>query len=142
VMLVLLSLALADAVNAEPENCPSGSDGVSSHSGEWCAPTTCRSDDECNELPCSPDVGLCIETTEDVPCGGGWIDTAEPCTFTKEEVFDKCDSDSDCDDGVPCVIADRCARPGLDARCGCSASPHSWLAGVAGLFVLLLARMR
>ncbi len=46
-MLLLLPLALADVVNPEPENCPSGSFGTSSHSGEWCAPSTCSSDGEC-----------------------------------------------------------------------------------------------
>ena len=138
-MLLLLPLALADVVNPEPENCPSGSFGTSSHSGEWCAPSTCSSDGEC-EGACEA-VGLCIESSEQ-SCGGMQSDSGEPCTFVKEEVHGKCSVGADCDDGIPCVVEDRCAD-GFLSVCGCSStSTAPWLASLAGLMMLLFARMR
>jgi hypothetical protein len=136
-MVLLLSFALADVINAEPTNCPAGSIGTSSHSGEWCTPDECESDDECLNQPCSVDVGLCVVTTEE-QCGGMISDTAD-CTFTKREVLGKCQTDADCDDGVPCEIADRCSRAGT---CGCSTGGSPWFAALVGAMTLLLARLR
>lgn len=139
-LLLTLSLAFADALGPEPENCPNGSIGTSSHAGEWCAPADCSADDECTEGGCVADVGLCIVESEE-SCGGWNPDTGEECTFTKREVLDKCSTQDDCSEGT-CEIADRCATPGVAEACGCSTGLQGWVAGLMGAFVLLMARVR
>lgn len=47
--------ARADAIGAPPEDCPAGSVGQSSHSGEWCAATSCASDTDCANYGWSSD---------------------------------------------------------------------------------------
>ena len=136
-LLLLLHLATnpaaADAIGPDPEDCPNGSIGTSSHAGEWCEPTTCfTGDGECNEGSCVQDLGLCV-TREEVGCGGMRADSAEPCTFTKEEAHGTCSEQADCSVGT-CEIASRCGSKAA-AVCGCS----SLSVGSAALGLALLA---
>ncbi len=132
-LLVMVNLALADAIGPDPEGCPNGSIGTSSHAGEWCEPTVCFVDDaECRTGDCVEGIGLCI-TREEVGCGGMRRDSGEPCTFTKEEAHGTCSEQSDCSQGS-CEIASRCGSK-VAAVCGCSGLG----AGSAALGLALLA---
>lgn len=42
--------AFADAVPSPPKDCPRGAIGQTSHTGTWCDPRECRSDDDCKSL--------------------------------------------------------------------------------------------
>ena len=73
------SQARADAVNAPPEDCAPGAVGRTSHSGQWCAPTTCTTDADCtpanigyqrgeHRYACR-DAALCVQDETYVPGG-------------------------------------------------------------------------
>ena len=142
-LLLVASLAWADAVDMPPDNCPTGAEGTSSHSGTWCIPTECSSDDECSDTPCSEqEIGLCVETEEDVSCGGWMPDTGEPCTFTRRTAHGTCTEQSDCAVGT-CEFDRRCANS-IASRCaGCSSSPSGWAGALlGGLITLIAVRLR
>lgn len=40
----------ADDIGPPPSDCPRGSTGTSSHSGEWCSVQTCQSDADCKKM--------------------------------------------------------------------------------------------
>ncbi len=130
--LLLAPPVLADAIEPPPEDCPRGSEGTSSHAGDWCEPTECDGPDDC-ELACQPEIGLCI-TREEVSCGGMAI---EPCTTTREEAHGRCTTSADCEVG-DCEIADRCVG-GRVPDCDCSAGASVGALGAVALVLALLA---
>ena len=139
--------ALADAVSAEPEDCPEGSDGTSSHAGEWCEELTCDADEECPEGTSCETSSVCLDVYE-TSCGGWQPETGEPCTFEVREVLGDCESDDDCEVGT-CETDTRCVEPGLlgskgDDCSGCSqahlAQSTAGLMGILGLVGLLRRR--
>ena len=119
-LLLLVGIARADAVDDPPTDCPNGSEGTTSHSGTWCEPTECSQDADCPTAgkPCVPEVGLCVVVTENVPCGGLQPDSAEPCTFTRREATGTCATSADCSEGT-CEVASRCGTTGgILTSCG------------------------
>ena len=144
----LSPVAFADAVMDPPEECPVGSEGVSSHAGEWCAEQTCDVDTTCPEGTECLSTSVCLDVYEEA-CGGMQIDTGEPCTIEVREVLGACETDDDCDRGS-CVTADRCASEDAIAAEGtesCEGCSHAQIGGgtalllaCVGLFGLLRRR--
>ncbi len=105
--LFISPVAFADAVMEPPEDCPVGSEGISSHAGEWCEELTCDANSSCPEGTECLSISVCLDVYEE-DCGGMRPDTGEPCTFEVREVLGVCETDSDCERGT-CVTDDRCA---------------------------------
>ena len=154
-MMLLPTLAFADAIGPPPEKCPPGSVGTSSHEGDWCQPGTCSTDGHCpDNASCKPDVGLCV-THDEVPCGGLYPRDMEPCTTTLDVAHDACATNADCSEGT-CEIAHRCVpswnplrgitkkapTSGSKQGCGCGRDAAPGGAGAALLLGLLLLRLR
>lgn len=118
VVLCALSVAMADVVGPEPEDCPAGSVGAANHSGGFCrpAPCGCTEGDACEPVP------LCV-LQEERPCGG-MQDPEVPCTYIHVEAFGPCVRDLDCRTGR-CITDDWCEEPAPpdDTRAGCASSP-------------------
>lgn len=132
--------AYADAVMDPPEECPIGSEGMSSHYGEWCGEVPCDEADPCPEGSECISTSVCLDVIT-ADCGGLSDDTGEPCTFEVREVLGTCETDSDCERGT-CVTANRCATDAqqeeVDAEAACSGCSQGQQAGsIAGLFGLL-----
>jgi hypothetical protein len=137
--LFLSPVALADVVMDPPEDCPAGSEGTSSHAGEWCEEQTCDADDadaSCPEGTECLSTSVCLDVYED-ECGGLQPDTGEPCTFEVREVLGSCETDDDCERGT-CVTADRCASEeqlAAETSDSCEGCSHAQLGGsTAALF--------
>ena len=146
-LLLLSPIAAADVVSDPPEECPTGSQGTSSHSGTWCAERTCDDTEDCPEDSECLSTSVCLHVFE-TECGGIGSDTGEPCTFEVREVLGDCESDDDCERGS-CVTADRCATESQVAAeaedCGgCSQTQKAGsVAALMGLLGLMgLARRR
>ncbi len=106
-MILLLSqLALADVIRSVPMDCPPGSSESMNHTGTWCQP-----DPACTEAcptegeTCTPEVGLCVQTTTE-RCGGR-ASFDQECTWDKTQALGVCASDADCMSGS-CLRASRC----------------------------------
>jgi hypothetical protein len=141
------STALADAISGPPEDCPRGSEGTSSHAGEWCRPTTCTDDAACREdHRCQEALGLCVGQEE--RWYGRWGGPEDQNTYMTDVVYGACSSDADCGQGS-CVVARRCA-PSLsrviqrkaDGCFGCSTVGAPVGVGLAGLLLLGLLTLR
>lgn len=149
-------LALADAISGPPEDCSRGAFGVSSHSGAWCASTTCATVADCAPyadtprgriaLGCEP-LGLCV-VSETYTEGGMRPADVAPAVLVREVASGLCTSDADCAAPSRCIVAPRCvALPGpvsdaLARACGCRASapqrgerPALFFFGLAALVV-------
>jgi hypothetical protein len=148
------SPASADAVMGPPTDCPRGSVGESTHTDEFCRPTTCATDVECgpgtgvDDLFCEPSVGVCIEVRTR-RMGG----LRPPGLADSEIVYDvaasSCATDADCTGGMHCAVASRCAprtaTEFVEHALGCTAhrsasSARTALLGAAALLTLLAAR--
>jgi hypothetical protein len=134
-------VALADAIDLPPDDCPAGSVGQSSHAGTWCEAQTCAPGATCEEGTCQPH-GLCV-LTETRPCGGRPAPGYENCTFVAHEALGPCDSQDDCARGT-CEVVDRCVKSSsFGASCGCTQLPTNRLAfglGVGALLALVGGR--
>ena len=138
-LLFLGQFAYADVVMDPPEDCPIGSEGTSSHSGEWCREMTCDATDPCPEGTECVNTSVCLNVFE-AECGGIGADTGS-WPFEVREVLGTCESDADCERGT-CVTANRCATDAqqdeVEAETGCSGCSHGQQAGsIAGFFGLL-----
>ena len=149
-LLIFSAVASADAVELEPENCPSGSYGTSSHAGAWCQEHTCDVESDCPEGFSCESTFVCVDVYE-TSCGGDRIDTG-PCSVTVREVLGACQSDDDCSRGS-CVTDLHCVDPGAEIDSDefngdCSGCSQGGLAGglasVLGVlgFALLSRRRR
>lgn len=105
-MLLLLPLALADAIGPPPEDCPPGTRPTSTHHGGFCiVADICEVDSDCEDGTCQ-DVGLCaFETTLTRSCSNGIPHCPQTSNF--EEADLACEVHEDCPD-TPCDIAQRC----------------------------------
>jgi hypothetical protein len=101
-------IAAADAIAPEPEDCPSGSYGTSSHAGEWCQEHTCDATGECPDGFSCESSSVCEDVYE-TSCGGDRLDTG-PCTVRVREVLGPCETDADCSRGT-CVTDLHCIDP-------------------------------
>ncbi len=129
-------VAFADAIPMEPNNCPLGSSGRSSHAGTWCEATTCAAESDCADGQGCRSVGLCVDVQE-WACGGMMPETAEPCTFTVNEAKGRCSTDADCTGTATCVTANRCTSTGLLGCGGCdSTASISGFAAIGGFIML------
>lgn len=142
-LLFIGQLAYADAVMDPPAECPIGSEGMSSHYGEWCGEVPCDETEPCRDGSDCVSTSVCLDVFE-AECGGigsALDDTGQPCTFEVREVLGTCESDADCDRGT-CVTANRCAtvqqQNDVAAEEGCSGCSQGQQAGsIAGIFGLL-----
>ena len=107
-LLFSLQFALADVVNMPPEDCPPGAVGTSGHTGEWCRPDSCESDEDCGGGDSCIEVSMCLTISEE-SCGGMMPETGT-CTFTKTEVHGICESENSCSQG-DCQVVMACANP-------------------------------
>ncbi len=128
--MLLLSVALADALPMPTLTCPRGATVEMDHANEYCAPARCG--DYC-EGDCEQ-VGLCVERQE-LDCGGR---SEEGCTYQTMVVSGECSTDADCGVGR-CMVEDRCVpnrvKDAVESvkRCGCATG-----LAPAGLGLLLL----
>jgi len=149
--LLASSHARADAIGPPPADCPRGAAGSSSHSGQWCEPTTCAGGATCtSEQTCEPQ-GLCVTTQTYTVDGRLAVDQPRE-QRSRQIAVSACDAGDACADGSACVVTNRCVRASLadafqpkNAGCGCAlASRASSAAGaclaLAGVAALLAAR--
>lgn len=138
-MSLLLGLALADAIDPAPYDCPRGSVGQSNHNGAWCQPTICTDDSDCSSgKVCSEDVIAFCTETRTMDCGGlsHWDDD---CTETRTMVHHPCGANDGCALGR-CETVRRCAASRtppkrITAKKGCQTSAlGGLLLALAGLF--------
>lgn len=141
-LIALATASLADVVDPEPERCPDGSRGITSHAGAWCEATDCSDDPEvCNEDEACEEVSLCIETIS-YQAGGNWGDSAEPPTYTSDVAHGTCRTDANCSEGT-CQTAMRCVQAGaLKQTCGCTSAQPAGLGALALLALGLISRRR
>lgn len=115
--------AFADAVPGPPEDCPPGSYGETSHSGQWCQPSTCKTDDECKSLDnhwarkkSGPHVcrsqALCVLRTKVRP--GGRSGFRNPGAMIDREVAQS-DCNKGCSGGATCERVKRCVVTNVPA---------------------------
>ena len=116
--------ALADAVPSPPENCPPGSYGETSHSGQWCQPSTCKTDDDCKSLDnhwarkkSGPHVcrsqPLCILHTKVRPGGRGGFRNPNPIDreVAQSDCNKGCTGVATCERVKRCVVTNTPATP-------------------------------
>ena len=64
---LFFSVAMADAIEMFPDECPNGSGPYNSHAGSWCQASTCESTSECEDGDTCEEYALCV-TESEVPC--------------------------------------------------------------------------
>ncbi len=118
-ILLVTSLAWADAIGMPPDDCPEGSVGRSSHCGEVCVPTHCDlSASQCRaEAPvCEAGVGVCVEKQlQDESCGRMPTGPANPMVEV-QIARGSCKEPADCGPGQECIVIARCVKPAIASR--------------------------
>ncbi len=129
--------AAADSISVEPEDCPTGSAGVTSHCGAECAPLPCKVDGDCRDKKVCRPTKLCIEKGERPGCGR----VPDQIKYPYQVVHGECPSGGKCGKGT-CEEARRCVPPPLLSCEGCHVGGASgaWLFPLLGLALLLLRR--
>lgn len=108
VLSVIPSVAFADRVPAPPDDCPRGSEGRTSHSGMWCAPTTCQTHGDCRTagMRCE-ELALCVEQESYVPGGRTRDRTPRSRPVARGACLDgACPGEAECQTAHRCVPAD------------------------------------
>lgn len=116
--------AFADAVPSPPDDCPSGSYGETSHSGQWCQPSTCKTDEDCKSLDnhwarkkSGPHVcrsqPLCILHTKVRPGGRGGFRNPDPIdrAIARSDCSKGCTGGATCERVKRCVVANAPSTP-------------------------------
>lgn len=108
VLSVIPTVAFADRVPAPPDDCPRGSEGRTSHSGRWCAPTTCEADADCRtEGTRCEELALCVEQESYVPGGRTRDRTPRSRPVARGACLeDACPGAAECQTARRCVPAD------------------------------------
>jgi len=140
------SSARADAVGMPPTDCPNGSWGESCHGGEFCTPSYCTDDGDCDDGRTCEVLDVCVAR---IDCAGGWNPEGEH--YWNDTFQGLCtEGPDDCITGVcqaisVCVSSDDASLSGRYA-CGCRAAGSStsgWTpAAVLAVAVVALATRR
>jgi hypothetical protein len=129
-LLLAATVASADVVGPPADFCPAGSEGQACHSGPFCAPRTCTTDDDCDGGTCR-ERDLCMDEFD---CGG--MDTAGE-GHPVDEVTGRCGANGTCGEGT-CEAVRVCTGAG----CGCRAAEPIGAGGLLGALAALLVGRR
>ena len=144
----------ADDIGPPPSDCPRGSVGHSSHSGEWCAIQPCQSDADCKNMVASHRTvqGTCESTSlcvakKTIPAHHRVVSDAEPSSRKIAVAVGTCGITSSCKPDAQCEKAMRCVAPMTFATpstpsakeagrgCGCGKSTGPKSSALLGLAV-------
>lgn len=133
--------AHADAVGPPPEDCPSGSHGESCHGGEFCSPSTCAGDPDCDPGWTCAELDLCVAR---IDCASGWTPPGEH--YWHDTVHGACpDGPGDCSTGTCRAVRVCMSDDGetLSGRhgCGCRTAATSRPGRAAALAFLAMATL-
>jgi len=134
--------AQADVIMSPTMACPTGSITSTSHSGEWCAPTTCERPADCREGFTCERASVCIAEETYQPGGLG----ASPEPQTREVAVAACGSQADCPANSVCREARRCVPASVitvldPANIGCDCTVAATRRGAGSAVWISLALM-